>query len=96
MDNPANINPTGSNMLSACQARIQLDSGEITSEKLVRDCLDRIKTRDIDIDAWVYLDPELALEQANLEAISSYDREHVSTYIRNSEKFSKSSIKSNV
>jgi glutamate-1-semialdehyde 2,1-aminomutase len=34
-----------------------------------------------------------ALEQANLEAISSYDREHVTTYIRNSEKFFKSSIR---
>ena len=64
MDNPENINPTGSNMLSASKARVELDSGEISSEKLVRDCLDRIKTRDVDIDAWVYLDPELALEQA--------------------------------
>ncbi len=64
MDNPKNINPTGSNMLSASKARVQLDSGEISSEKLVQDCLDRIKTRDADIDAWVYLDPELALEQA--------------------------------
>jgi glutamate-1-semialdehyde 2,1-aminomutase len=34
-----------------------------------------------------------SLEQANLEAISSYDREHVTTYIRNSENFFKSSIK---
>ena len=64
MDNPENINPTGSNMLSASKARVELDSGEISSENLVRDCLDRIKTRDVDIDAWVYLDPELALEQA--------------------------------
>ena len=64
MDNPENINPTGSNMLSASKARVELDSGEISSEKLVRDCLDRIKTRDVDIEAWVYLDPELALEQA--------------------------------
>lgn len=64
MHDPTNINPAGTNMLTACQARSQLDREEITSEKLVLDCLNRIKDRDADIEAWVYLDPELALEQA--------------------------------
>ena len=34
-----------------------------------------------------------SLEKAHKEAISNYDREHVTTYIRNSDKFSKCSIK---
>jgi Asp-tRNA(Asn)/Glu-tRNA(Gln) amidotransferase A subunit family amidase len=56
--------PGGLNLLSASEARAQLDSGEITSEQLVRDCLARIEAREPDIDAWAFLDPELALAQA--------------------------------
>jgi Asp-tRNA(Asn)/Glu-tRNA(Gln) amidotransferase A subunit family amidase len=56
--------PGGLNLLSASEARARLDRGEITSEQLVRDCLTRIEAREPDIDAWVFLDPELALEQA--------------------------------
>ena len=34
-----------------------------------------------------------ALEKANIKAISAFDREHVTTYIRNSDNFLKSSVK---
>ena len=36
-----------------------------------------------------------AIERANFEAKSKFDREHITPYIRNSKKFSKSSIKNN-
>jgi Asp-tRNA(Asn)/Glu-tRNA(Gln) amidotransferase A subunit family amidase len=56
--------PGGLNLLSASEARARLDSGEITSEQLVRDCLARIAAREPDLDAWVFLDHDLALAQA--------------------------------
>jgi Asp-tRNA(Asn)/Glu-tRNA(Gln) amidotransferase A subunit family amidase len=56
--------PGGLNLLTASEAREQLDRGEITSEQLVGDCLARIEARDPAIDAWVFLDPDLALAQA--------------------------------
>ena len=56
--------PGGLNLLTASQARAQLDRGEITSEQLVRDCLARIEAREPSLDAWVFLDPDHALEQA--------------------------------
>lgn len=59
-----NAGPGGLNLLTASEARAQLDSGEITSEQLVRDCLARITAREPDIDAWAFLDPDLALAQA--------------------------------
>ena len=71
---------------------------------IVDQCINKFKEGNLDyfsnIDPATFpdgLDVEVisfkALEQANIEAISSYDREHVSTYIRNSEKFLKSSIR---
>ena len=39
-------------------------SGRFSSEELVRDCLKRIKQFDADIQAWAFLDPDLALAQA--------------------------------
>lgn len=56
--------PAGLNLLTASEARARLDRGEITSEELIRDCLARIEARDPEIDAWVFLDPDLALAQA--------------------------------
>ena len=56
--------PGGLNLLSASEARARLDRGEITSEQLVRDCLARIEAREPALDAWAFLDPELALAQA--------------------------------
>lgn len=57
--------PFGLNGLSACAAAHRLDQGLLTSEALVRDCLARIEAREGDVQAWDYLDPEYALEQAH-------------------------------
>ena len=56
--------PVGLNGLTASEASTKLASGEITSESLTRDCLNRIAARDGDIHAWDYIDPDYALEQA--------------------------------
>ena len=50
--------------LSATDAAAAIDAGRLTSENLVRDCLDRIAERDSQVKAWVYLDPALAIAQA--------------------------------
>ena len=42
----------------------KLDSGELTSEAIVLDCLERIKARDGRIGAWKFIDPDYALRQA--------------------------------
>jgi amidase len=56
--------PVGLNGLTASEASTKLASGEITSEELTRDCLDRIAARDGDVHAWDYFDPDYALAQA--------------------------------
>ena len=50
--------------LGAAQAARMIAAGELTSEDLVRSCLDRIAERDADVGAWIHLDPGLALDQA--------------------------------
>ncbi|MBC8270150.1 MAG: amidase [Rhodospirillaceae bacterium] len=50
--------------LTATQAAQKIRDGEITSEKLVQACLDRIEQIDGEIQAWAHLKPEYALEQA--------------------------------
>ncbi len=50
--------------LSAHEAATKIETGEITSEALVSACLDRIGQIDGDVEAWAYLDPDLALAQA--------------------------------
>ncbi len=50
--------------LSATEAAARIEAGTLTSEKLVRDCLDRIAEREPVVKAWAFLDPELALAQA--------------------------------
>lgn len=52
------------NELSFAEAAAAIERGDITSEQLVRDCLDRIEARDDDVQAWAFIDPELALAQA--------------------------------
>src|SRR5258706_15489914 len=52
------------NTLSAVEAARQITAGKITSEALVRDCLERIDARESEVRAWEYLDREAALEQA--------------------------------
>jgi Asp-tRNA(Asn)/Glu-tRNA(Gln) amidotransferase A subunit family amidase len=50
--------------MTGAQAARAIAAGEITSEMLVRACLDRIAARDEAVGAWIWLDPELALERA--------------------------------
>ena len=50
--------------LSAIEAVGKIRNGEITSEGLVRACLDRIDEFEAAIGAWAHLDTDLALDQA--------------------------------
>ena len=50
--------------LSATEASGKIRGGEMTSEELVRACLERIDQIDGEIGAWAHLDPDYALEQA--------------------------------
>jgi Asp-tRNA(Asn)/Glu-tRNA(Gln) amidotransferase A subunit family amidase len=52
------------NTLSAVEAARQIAAKKITSEALVRDCLERIAAREDEVAAWEYLDRDAALEQA--------------------------------
>ncbi|MEX2455491.1 MAG: amidase [Rhodospirillaceae bacterium] len=56
--------PAGLNLLGASEAAAAIARGDLTSEALVADCLDRIAARDPDLHAWAFVDPELALAQA--------------------------------
>ena len=56
--------PMGLNGLTACEASARLEAGDITSEALTRDCLARIEARNSDVQAWDYIDPGYAIEQA--------------------------------
>lgn len=51
-------------LISATEAITAIEAGTLTSEKLVRDCLDRIAERDGAVKAWAFLDPALAIAQA--------------------------------
>jgi Asp-tRNA(Asn)/Glu-tRNA(Gln) amidotransferase A subunit family amidase len=52
------------NFLSAREAIQAILDGEITSQDLIKDCLDRIVEFDGTVGAWIHLDPDHALEQA--------------------------------
>ena len=52
------------NELAAHEAVAEMAAGNITSEALTKACLDRIEAREATVQAWAYLDPEHALEQA--------------------------------
>jgi Asp-tRNA(Asn)/Glu-tRNA(Gln) amidotransferase A subunit family amidase len=54
---------SGAERLSASAAAARLETGELSAEALVRDCLDRARGREA-VKAWVWLDPDLALRQA--------------------------------
>ena len=56
--------PIGLNTLGVAEAAAQLAAGEISSEALVADCLERIAACDDGLQAWAFIDPELALTQA--------------------------------
>lgn len=51
-------------MSTALATGHRISSGEVTSEEVVRACLQRIAERDDTVHAWVHLDAELALRQA--------------------------------
>src|SRR5690349_917083 len=55
---------TTPNELSACEAARGIARREITSEALVRACLDRIESREKTVRAWAFIDPGLALAEA--------------------------------
>jgi Asp-tRNA(Asn)/Glu-tRNA(Gln) amidotransferase A subunit family amidase len=50
--------------LSASEAARRIARGEITSEALVRDCLERVAARESSVRAWAFIDPQLPLAQA--------------------------------
>src|SRR5688572_16323838 len=50
--------------LSAAEAARRIASKELSSEALVSSCLERITARERDVQAWEFLDQELALAQA--------------------------------
>ena len=52
------------NQFSATQAAREIAAGRLTSEALVRACLARIAERESTVQAWAFLDPERAIEQA--------------------------------
>ena len=54
------------NTLSAREAARRIATGDISSEALVRACLDRIAAREEFVAAWIHLDPEQALAEARL------------------------------
>jgi Asp-tRNA(Asn)/Glu-tRNA(Gln) amidotransferase A subunit family amidase len=51
-------------MLSAADAAQQIREGKLTSEELVRACLERIRELEPKVQAWTFLDEEHALSQA--------------------------------
>ena len=50
--------------LSASEAAARIGEGKLTSEALVRSCLERIDSREAQVKAWVHLDRDFALAQA--------------------------------
>jgi len=50
--------------LSACDAAEAIREGSLRSEVLVQACLERIEAVDKEVQAWAFLDPDYALEQA--------------------------------
>ncbi|NKB37719.1 MAG: amidase [Gammaproteobacteria bacterium] len=52
------------NTFSAVAATEAIQSGACTSEQLVQNCLDRLQSRENEVHAWQYFNPEYALEQA--------------------------------
>ncbi len=50
--------------LTAAEAADAIRKGDITSEELVRSCLDTVAGQEAEIGAWTHLDPDYALAQA--------------------------------
>jgi Asp-tRNA(Asn)/Glu-tRNA(Gln) amidotransferase A subunit family amidase len=56
--------PARAPAMSALTAAAAIADGELTSEQLVADCLERIAEREDTLHAWAHLDPERALAEA--------------------------------
>jgi Asp-tRNA(Asn)/Glu-tRNA(Gln) amidotransferase A subunit family amidase len=56
--------PAGLNLLTASEAAAKIAAGEITSEALVRDCIERVRARETVVHAWAHLDHDQALFEA--------------------------------
>jgi Asp-tRNA(Asn)/Glu-tRNA(Gln) amidotransferase A subunit family amidase len=52
------------NRLGAKEAAARIERGELTSEQLVRSCLERVAARENEVGAFAFIDPQLALSQA--------------------------------
>ncbi|WP_128562868.1 amidase [Methylobacterium crusticola] len=50
--------------LTASEAAARIREGRLTSERLVRSCLERIAVRDPDVKAWLHVDPRAAIAAA--------------------------------
>lgn len=50
--------------LSAAEAARRIAAGRLSSEALIASCLERITAREPEVQAWAFLDPDLALKQA--------------------------------
>ncbi len=55
---------TALHQLTATQIVAEIRAGRATAEAVVRDCLDHIAATEPEVQAWAWLDPDLALEQA--------------------------------
>lgn len=55
---------TEANKLTATEAIRRIIAGELSAEDLTSACLERIAQRDGDVQAWQYIDPDYAIEQA--------------------------------
>lgn len=54
----------GVNALGLAEAAAAIRDGKVSSEELVKSCLDRIAAFEPEVEAWAHLDPDVALEQA--------------------------------
>lgn len=52
------------NLLTATEAAQRIAAGHLTSEELVRACLDRVDERESMVGAWEYIDPDAVIAQA--------------------------------
>ena len=52
------------NKMNAVLAAAAIRAGKISSEELIESCLDYIKQVEETVQAWTYLDPDYALQQA--------------------------------
>src|SRR4029453_1377205 len=64
MPDLASRGPGGLNLLTATEAAGKLRDGSATSVQLVEHCLARIAAREPDVQAWAYVDRDIALDQA--------------------------------